>query len=222
MKKEHYRLHLPHFHTPGQQFFVTWCLKNAVPSKAFEKYSMELEHLKAKIYSYKSRKTSDESIANVKKEYQSVQRKCSNALNKLLDLQQKPDIDLSGIRSTNIISESIKYWEGKKITNIAFSIMPNHVHWVLETFEKDFEGKPVFLQDILKSVKQFSAKEINKTKNLSGNLWHRESFDVTVRGSIHLSRVIRYTLNNPVKAGFVKHWTHWPGNWCNEDYLDCF
>jgi hypothetical protein len=123
---------------------VTWCLKNAVPSKAFEKYSMELEHLKAEIYSHKIRKTSDERIDNVKNDYQRVKRRYFNAFNEMLDVQKKPDNNLSEIRSANIISESVKYWEGKKITNIAFSIMPNHVHWVLETFEKDFEGKPDF------------------------------------------------------------------------------
>ena len=34
-KKEYYRRELPHFQQPGQSYFVTWNLKDAVPAKAF-------------------------------------------------------------------------------------------------------------------------------------------------------------------------------------------
>ena len=41
-----------------------------------------------------------------------------------------------------------------KFKNIAYSIMPNHVHWVLEVLKKDEDGNPVYLQDIMQSVKR--------------------------------------------------------------------
>ncbi len=38
-KKEFYRKHLPHFQQSGQAYFVTWCIKDAVPPKALESYT---------------------------------------------------------------------------------------------------------------------------------------------------------------------------------------
>jgi len=48
-KKESYRHILPHFQQPGQAYFVTWNLKDAVPPKALERYTQQLESLAAKI-----------------------------------------------------------------------------------------------------------------------------------------------------------------------------
>jgi hypothetical protein len=45
MKKEVYRGNLPHFQQPGQDYFVTWILKNSVPKKAVEVYSKRMEQL---------------------------------------------------------------------------------------------------------------------------------------------------------------------------------
>ena len=52
MKKEFYRHLLPHFQKPGQAYFVTWSLKDAVPKKALKRYSRELEMLGLQIKSY--------------------------------------------------------------------------------------------------------------------------------------------------------------------------
>jgi len=49
MKKEVYRGNLPHFQQPGQDYFVTWILKNSVPKKAVEVYSKRMEQLKNEI-----------------------------------------------------------------------------------------------------------------------------------------------------------------------------
>ena len=48
-KKEFYRHYLPHFQQPGQAYFVTWCLKDAVPPKALHTYTLKLEMLKSQI-----------------------------------------------------------------------------------------------------------------------------------------------------------------------------
>jgi len=36
-KKEFYRHALPHFQQPGQAYFVTWSLKDALPAKALKR-----------------------------------------------------------------------------------------------------------------------------------------------------------------------------------------
>lgn len=59
-KKEFYRLYLPHFQQPGQAYFVTWCLKDAVPQKALRSYTQKLELQKSQIESFSSVKMEDQ------------------------------------------------------------------------------------------------------------------------------------------------------------------
>src|SRR5665647_537075 len=53
-KKESYHHILPHFQQPGQAYFITWCLKDAIPPKALQSYSQKLELLKYQIESLRS------------------------------------------------------------------------------------------------------------------------------------------------------------------------
>ena len=240
IKKESYKHLLPHFQQPGQAYFVTWCLKDAMPPKALKRYFQQLEILKSQLQPgaadsdpltslgvadsdppfNKSRigvrdtqfKNSHHTeIEQIKKEYNALRKKYIKAYNDLLDAERNPKVDLSKPENTKIVVDTLKYWEGKKLTNHAFCVMPNHVHWVFELFEKDEKGEPVYLQDILYSVKRFSAGKVNKLENHSGSLWQKESFDTTIRDEKHLYNAVEYTLNNPVSAGFVKDWKDWPG-----------
>jgi REP element-mobilizing transposase RayT len=84
---------------------------------------------------------------------------------------------------------------------------------VFNTREKDIHGKPVYLSDIMESVKKHTAKEINKAIGRQGHLWQKESFDTTIRDHKHLYHAIEYTLNNPVAAGYIQDRNDWPGTW---------
>jgi putative transposase len=98
--------------------------------------------------------------------------------------------------------------------------MPNHIHWVFYLKERSIDNKEVYLQDILHSVKLFTAREINKNESRNGRLWSEESFDTTIRNENHLHNVIKYILYNPVKARLVKRWSEWAGNYINPKYLN--
>lgn len=52
MKKEFYRHALPHFQQPGQAYFITWSLKDAVLKKALKRYSDKLNELRLQIKSF--------------------------------------------------------------------------------------------------------------------------------------------------------------------------
>jgi len=240
MKKEFYRHLLPHFQQPGQAYFITWSLKDAVPKKALKRYSDELEKLRLQIKSYGAtgrpgaavskpliKKMSDSEIAppkmrdseitppELKKQYYSLRKKYIKAYDELLASDKNPKIDLSKPENLQPVKETLLFWNGKKLENYAFCVMPNHVHWVFRVFEKDENGKQVYLQDIMNSVKRFSANQINKVENRKGAVWQTESFDTTIRDEKHLHYAIEYTLNNPVAAGLVKSREEWPGNWCS-------
>ena len=216
-RKEFYRQDLPHFQQPGQAYFVNWSLKDAIPPKALLFYTKKMEMLKSQICGLESAGMSPSEIAKLKIEYYDIRRKYLKAYNDLLDAERNPSVNLSKPENTEVIIGSLKFWEGKKLNNCAFTVMCNHVHWVFETFEKDNEGNPVYLQDLLQSVKGFSAYQINKLENSKGSLWQKESFDTTIRNDKHLYNAIKYTLNNPVHAGLVADWKLWPGTWCMYD-----
>lgn len=241
IKKEYYRHYLPHFQQPGQSYFITWILHDAVPAKALNEYTLKLCLIKSKLDLYsqnikesaiakgliipQSLSNSQDSVTykeppdhlvSLMSEYYTIRKKYLKAYNDLLDTQSNPYINLSKPENLEIITQSLQYWHGKKLKNHAFCIMPNHIHWVLELLDKDLDGKTIYLQDILQSVKRFTSNRINKIENRKGTLWQKESFDTTIRDDRHLYFAKKYTLYNPVKAGLVSDWHNWRGSWCNE------
>ena len=210
-KKEFHRRHLPHFQHSGQAYFVTWCIKDAVPPKSFESFTNQLIHLHSEIEIAKTNYAHENTILELKKEYSRVRKKYMKAFDELLHIQTKFIVNLSDEINTQIVLNALCYWEGKRIENYAISTMSNHVHWVFRVFDKDENGDPVYLQDILQSVKRYSSNQINKSTNRKGSLWQSESFDTTIRDELHLYNAINYTLDNPVIAGLVKNWWEWKG-----------
>ncbi|HAQ17662.1 MAG TPA: hypothetical protein DCR40_00320 [Prolixibacteraceae bacterium] len=239
-RKEHYRRKLPHFQQPGQWYSVTCTLFGAIPKGAMDKYSLQLEiarnrlhHLDAEFSGIgvwgagvsnsdnlksdfpKSDKISGvgipESLTQAKKDYQIALRKYRLAFDKILNNSNLPTLSLLKENNRKVIEKALLFWEGKRLTNHAWCIMSNHIHWVLTVSEKDENGKPVYLEDILHSIKLFTARNINENEGQTGQLWEHESFETTIRNERHFSNVINYVLNNPVSAGLVSDWRDWPG-----------
>lgn len=221
-KKEHYRHRLPHFQLPGQAYFVTWCLKDAIPAKAVIHYTQKMKELKDQIKFLEEQELNIERKDEIQGLYQDVRKKYLKAYNDLLDTEKDPLVNLAKPENSEVIIQSLKYWEGRQLMNYAFCIMPNHVHWAFELKKSDEQDNPVYLQDVLQSVKRYSARIINKLENRQGSLWQKESFDTTIRDDRHLINAIAYTVNNPVKAGLVKDWKIWPGTWCADEFGNSF
>lgn len=216
-KKESYKNNLPHFQQPGQAYFVTWILKDAVPPKAFLSYTEKLKQLKVQINFHKQNESESKTIDSLKVQYYTTRKKYLKAYDDLLALNKNNIVDLSMSKNMKIIKEAIHFWEKKKLKNHAYSIMPNHIHWVIELLANDEDGNTVYLQDILQSVKRHTANRINKQEGRTGSLWQKESFDTTIRDEEHLYNAIEYTLNNPVSAGLVSDWNDWAGNYFNDN-----
>lgn len=213
-KKEYYKHILPHFQQPGQAYFITWNLKDAVPPKALSRYTHQLDEIKAQIETLERQKSEERIIRELRSNYNSIRKKYVRAYDDLLNLGENLIVDLSTPENLEILKEALHFWENRKLENFAFCIMPNHVHWVFGLFEKDENGCLVYLQDLMHSVKSVTANRINEVEKRSGVLWQKESFDTTIRDDKHLYNAINYTLQNPVSAGLVSDWREWPGCWC--------
>jgi putative transposase len=237
-KKEHYHNKLPHFQQPGQWYSVTCILHGAVPKGAISKYSMKLEAAKnryllisengkkaireqqiTKMVNFKnsiSEVDQQEKIILAQKEYFIALKKYRLAYDKILNTTKLLSINLTREKNRHIIEEALHFWQGKRIENHAWCIMSNHFHWILTVKKKDDEN--IYLEDILHSVKRFTANSINKIENHSGQFWEHESFDTTLRSPEHFYNAMNYTLQNPVSAGLVKNWRNWSGTWISEKW----
>lgn len=210
-KKEHYRGNLPHFQQPGQWYSVTCSLVGAMPKGVMEKHAFELEIAKGNLKLAKANKDAVAEIQMFRRRYYIALNNYRLAYDKALHNSNLPQIKLTTEKNRPILETALKFWEGKRLTSHAWCIMSNHFHWVLSVFEKDENEKSVYLQDILHSVKLYSARQINENEGGEGQFWMHESFDTTIRNEIHFSNVVNYVINNPVSAGLVKDWQMWPG-----------
>jgi putative transposase len=77
--------------------------------------------------------------------------------------------------------------------------MPNHVHVIMKPL-LDFE-----LEDTLKLIKGYVARQINLAFGKNGPIWEQESYDRIIRDTAHLQNVIRYIGRNGSKAGLQEH-----------------
>jgi len=59
----------------------------------------------------------------------------------------------------------------------------------------------------LHAWKSFTGVEINRQLSRSGVLWQKEYYDHLIRNGEQLKRAIRYTAENPAKAG-MREWPY--------------
>jgi putative transposase len=240
-KKEFYHNKLPHFQQLEQWYFVTCILSGAIPKGAMAKYSVTLEAAKNRyqlLLKTNAEKGNEDHlvpemdkmlvsasdtdqkarILNAQKEYFIALKKYRLAYDKTLHNSNSSTIYLTSEKNRYIIENALQFWEGKRIENHAYCIMPNHIHWILTVKKMNKENKLIYLQDILHSVKLYTAIRINNVENKSGQLWEHESFDTTLRSMEHFYNAMNYTLQNPVSAGLVKNWKEWPGTWISKNW----
>lgn len=209
--KPEYRRYLPHFQPAGVAFFITGRLYGSLPQEALEKLNAEKEAAFNKI----RRECKVE--AEREEEMRKLHKRHFAKWDHYLDTNsaepqwlQKPEI-------ASIVEESLHYWNGKSYNLIAYCIMPNHFHLVIDTSDEVRYTKPLYA--ILHSIKSYNAKAANKLLNRTGVFWQEESYDHVIRNEGEFNNIIAYTLENPVKAGLAEDWGKFPHSFSNESYL---
>ena len=101
------------------------------------------------------------------------------------------------------VEDALLHFDGVRYRLLSWVIMPNHVHALIETTP----GFP--LEAVVHSWKSFTAKQVNKILGRSGQVWEEDYFDRYIRDENHLSTVVDYIEQNPVKAGLVDTASDW-------------
>jgi REP element-mobilizing transposase RayT len=102
-----------------------------------------------------------------------------------------------------LVQDALLHFDGQRYRLLAWCIMPNHVHTLIETFA----GIP--LSEIMQSWKSYTAQRTNKLLARQGHFWQRDYFDRYVRDAEYYDRLVEYIENNPVKAKLIERAQDW-------------
>ena len=199
----YYKRNLPHYQPPDATFFITFRLAGTLPIEIIQQLRAEREE---KIKRIKSDSTIEQPEAEIYK----IHKRFFGKFDHLLDQKNYGPTWLICNDIAQLIADAIHHRDGTEYRLITFCIMPNHVHMVVDNVrQRQIKGRHG-LSLTLQALKRYTGKAANRILNLQGKqFWHRESYDHVVRGQSELSRIIRYVINNPVKAGLVTDWVDW-------------
>jgi REP element-mobilizing transposase RayT len=105
-----------------------------------------------------------------------------------------------------LVLSAVRHWDGQRIALDAAVVMPDHVHALFRIIDGSW------LEQILHSMKSFSAKQVKKLyaseRNLPSYGWHLwldESFDRIIRSEAEWQEKLAYISENPARAALVKN-----------------
>lgn len=228
-EKIYYRRNLPHYQPSHASYFITFRLAGSLPNDVIIKLKEEYESAIKKV------KINNPHGINVK-ELDDSRKRYFKRFDEFLDKHTSGPKWLNDERVAKIVEDAIRYRDGKEYELIAYCIMPNHVHMVVDVERSDNSDaertlvskepgdrtevrstvsyKNYKLTKILREIKGSTARECNKILNRSGAFWQHESYDHVIRNGKECGNIISYVLNNPVNAGIVADWQKWKWSYC--------
>ena len=171
-----YNGNLPHWDQDGVLQFVTFRLNDSLPQIKLDEFRQIKEEWQEKHPKPWSIETMEE--------YQDLFEVIEDWLDKGYG-----DCVLKFEPVQRIIEETLDYYDGERYELFDYIIMPNHVHLLI------IPGTAYTLEQLLHTIKGYSANKINKILNRKGKLWQKESFD----------RMIRNRDDYMVKKEYIKH-----------------
>ena len=81
-------------------------------------------------------------------------------------------------------------------TALAWVVMPDHIHWLVELHNGD-------LPKLMQVTKSRCARLINQQRGFSAPVWQKGYFDRALRREDDLKAMARYIVANPLRAGLV-------------------
>jgi len=202
------RRRLPHWYVPGALHFVTYRLAGTIPATVLQELREERER-----------------PAKAMDSHGDFFVRYDKYLDDHRDVAwlAKPEV-------AAMVRGNLYHHHGEKYHLLAYCIMPNHVHLLLQPqsglVAKDLDLDPPDeradvrspLARIMHSLKSYTAHEANKLIGRSGPFWVKESYDHWVREHEDPGRIIDYISLNPVTAGLAKE----PHEWFWGSAHDCF
>jgi REP element-mobilizing transposase RayT len=197
--KEFYRTGLPHYQPEGAVFAISFRLAFSLPQKVIERLKEE----KA-VYESISEKLTGEEKKNYAAEFK---RKYFEDFDSFIDKYQSDCDWLRMPEISEIVKNGLLFLNKKMYLLHVFTIMPNHLHIILEPAMKN--DRWISLAKIMHSIKGYTATKCNNILGRKGQFWQHGHYDHAIRNEKDYYYQINYIKDNPVKAGLVKYWEDW-------------
>ena len=233
--KQFARRHRPHIHPPDAVLFVTYRLAGSIPKSIVRDYRARKAWLETELKRVRNEAACDDSL-ELKNWLERVEVFNRRWLLRFEAILHQADVGPTWMKDRRVadtVAECLRALDGEAFRLDAYSVMSNHVHTIFKPFVSEAnlleatsrDGHPLFISEypglsqIMHAVKGRSARECNVLLERSGQFWEHESFDHVIRPG-KLDATLRYVLNNPVKAGLVRHWRNWQWNYCRKELSD--
>ncbi|MGH8388944.1 MAG: REP-associated tyrosine transposase [Pseudomonas sp.] len=102
-----------------------------------------------------------------------------------------------------VVHEFRRAQEAGDATSIAWVIMPDHFHWLVELHNGG-------LPKLMRVTKSRCARLINQSRGVSAAVWQKGYFDRALRRDDDLKSMARYIVANPLRAGLVSRAGDYP------------
>lgn len=165
---KHYYRNLPHIQPVEAIFFVTARLHGSIPVHVLEQIREETEQEKVRLA---QSGTEPDRIRQRKREFA--------RFDTYLDTPQNGPYWLSQPAIARVLVEAVRYRDGKQYELIAFCVMSNHYHLVIDTRRLGDEKRPLY--KIMQALHGYVALESNRLLARTGSFWHNEYYDHVVR-----------------------------------------
>ena len=175
------RDYLPHFDRPGLLQAITFRLADALPTEVLARWKLELAHEPDTVRDLETRRRIEAWI---------------DAGHGACHLRDP--------RIARLVENALLHFDGQRYRLLAWVIMPNHIHVLIETRE-DWP-----MSRLIRSWKTWTSRHANATLGLTGAFWQREYHDRFIRDADHYAAVTHYIENNPVKARLCARAEDWP------------
>jgi REP element-mobilizing transposase RayT len=187
-----YTRNLPHWRQDGATYFVTFILGDALPRTKKD----ELKAIRRE-WEHRHPAPRDEATwtAYAKTVFGKVEKWMDSGYGRCWF--RRPEFAAE-------LNRAILHFHDRRYGIGCFVIMPNHCHLVIRPFEL------YKLEDEVGSMKSVTARFVNRTESVAGELWQQESYDRIIRDEEHLYRVVQYLGANPRRAGLPREsWRRW-------------
>jgi valyl-tRNA synthetase len=183
--------YLPHWTQRRAIYAVTFRLADSLPANVLEQWRIERDKIARNAESQGRELTSDEQqeLARLNRE------KVESYLN-----AGHGQCYLREPKIAELVADALKHFDNERYDLIAWAIMPNHVHAVVQPRE-GFD-----LSGILHSWKSYTANKANELLDRTGEFWQSEYYDHLIRDENDFIHQVSYIKENPAKAG-LENWS---------------
>ena len=227
--------HRPHIHPPDSIIFVTYRLAGSIPKAVVRAYKAKKDWLvnQLNVVRKADLANSDEQMRRWHAQVEEFNRAWFVKFEDVMHKAKTGPMWMKNEHVADSVASSLQKLDGNAYRLDAYSVMSNHVHAVFKPFLSERElregfderGHLIFISQhpglsrIMQSLKGGSSRECNRILSRAGQFWEHESFDHVIREGKFYD-TIRYVLNNPVKAGLVRNWREWRGNYCRSELAE--